>query len=84
MSGQWLTSVILAIWEAEIRRIEVHGPVQANSLTPSQDNQGKIDWRCGSSDRASALQVQSPEFKAHSYSPPPQKKSIKLGESILS
>jgi hypothetical protein len=30
-----------------------------------QNNQIKIDWRCGSSSRVPALQVQRPEFKSH-------------------
>jgi hypothetical protein len=32
-----------------------------------KDNQRKTDWRCGSSHRAPALQVQNPEFKPQSH-----------------
>jgi hypothetical protein len=32
-----------------------------------QNNQRKMDWRCGPSSRAPALQVQSHEFKPQSY-----------------
>jgi hypothetical protein len=42
--------VILAIWEAEIRRIKVGD----QTLSP---NQSKMSWRYGSSGRAPALQA---------------------------
>jgi hypothetical protein len=47
-------------------------PAWANSLQDSisKNNQSKMDWRYGPSNRVLALQVQSPEFKA----PPHQKK----------
>jgi hypothetical protein len=44
------------------------GPGWINGLSPHlQNNQSKMDWNCGSSDRTSALQVQSPEFKPQSH-----------------
>jgi hypothetical protein len=52
--------VILAIWEAEIRRIMVPGQPRQIVLKNSHliNNQSKLDWRCGSSGRMPALQVQ--------------------------
>jgi hypothetical protein len=44
-----------------------------------QNNQSKMDWRCGSSDRIPALQAQSPEFKPQSH----QKKRKKRKETTL-
>jgi hypothetical protein len=38
-------------------------PVRAKSKTLSQNNQSKKGWRCGSSARVPAEQMQSPEFK---------------------
>jgi hypothetical protein len=70
--------VILAIWEAEIGRIEVQGETrQTVCKTNLQNNQSKVEWRCGPRDRAPALQARSPEFKLHSY----QKKSNYNGVS---
>jgi hypothetical protein len=54
--------VILATWEAEIRRITV-----LENPYLLQNKQRKTDWRCGSSSRATVLQVQSPEFKHQSH-----------------
>jgi hypothetical protein len=50
--------IILATWQAEDYGSR---PALANSLQDShlQNNQSKIIWRCGSSSRAPALQVQS-------------------------
>jgi hypothetical protein len=41
-------------------------PAWANSPQEpiSKNNQSKMDWICGSSSTAPALQVQSPEFKS--------------------
>jgi hypothetical protein len=52
---------ILATWEAEIRRITVSGqPEKIVCESPHlQNNLSKMDWRCGSSDRAL-----NPEFKS--------------------
>jgi hypothetical protein len=56
----WLIPIILATWEAEIRRIEVQGPPRKYFMRPHvQHNQSKINWRYGSSYRMPALQVQS-------------------------
>jgi hypothetical protein len=59
------TTVILATGEAKIRRIMVQGQIgQIVHKTPTgKVTTAKMDWRCGSSDRAPALQVQSPYFK---------------------
>jgi hypothetical protein len=46
--------------------------------THLQNNQSKIDWRCGSTGRAPALQVQSPELKPQSN----QKKKKKCPKKI--
>jgi hypothetical protein len=42
---------------------------QANSLqnTTFKIIKRKMDWRCGTSDRAPALQAQNPEFKIQSH-----------------
>jgi hypothetical protein len=56
--------IILAIWEAEIKRVAVQGQPGEKGGTPYlQNNQRKMDWRCVSSSRVHALQAQSPEFK---------------------
>jgi hypothetical protein len=44
-------SVILATWEAEIKRISVQGqPRKIVQETLSPKTKSKMDWRCGSSD----------------------------------
>jgi hypothetical protein len=59
--------VILATWEAEIERIVVQGQFGKIVLeTPHLRNKSKMDWRCGSYGRVSALQAQSPVFKPSS------------------
>jgi hypothetical protein len=65
--------VILATWEAEIKRMAVWGqPMQKVHETPPhlQNNKSKMDWRCGPSFRATALQAWSPEFKVQPQHPP--------------
>jgi hypothetical protein len=53
----WLMSVILATWEAEIRTTVASQPGQIVHDTPHlQNNQSKMDWRCGSSSRVPDLQ----------------------------
>jgi hypothetical protein len=43
-------------------------PRQNSSRDPiSKNKQSWMDWRCGSSGRAPALQMQSPEFKNQSH-----------------
>jgi hypothetical protein len=37
-----------------------------------------MDWRCGSSGRAPALQVQSPDLKPQSHSTTPQKSCLEF------
>jgi hypothetical protein len=59
--------LILAIWEAESRRITVRGQRRFMRPPHLQNDQSKVDWRCGSSGRTPALQVWSPEFKTKSY-----------------
>jgi hypothetical protein len=62
--SQCLTSIILPTWEAEIGRIVVGGqPGQIVCENPSPKQPDQNGVRCGSSSRASALQMQSPEFK---------------------
>jgi hypothetical protein len=57
-------------------------PAQANSSGDPhlQNNQSKMDERCGSSSRAPAVQVWSPQFKSQSY----QKIKIKINCSYNS
>jgi hypothetical protein len=44
-------------------------PAPANNLQDPyfQNNQSKMDWRCGSRGRAPALQTQSPDFKTQTH-----------------
>jgi hypothetical protein len=60
--------IILATWEAEIGRIGIqdHSRQVIDKTPVSKNNQRKMDWRCGSSGRSSALQVRSTEFKHQS------------------
>jgi hypothetical protein len=68
VKDQWLTSLNLATWEAEIRRIADRGqPRQVVHETHLQSNQSKMNWTSGSSSTAPALQVQSSEFKPQAY-----------------
>jgi hypothetical protein len=75
--------IILTTWEAEIRRISLR-PAQANSSQDphQQNNQSKMDWRCGSSGRGPVLQVQSPELKPQSHQK--KKKKAKVSKSVFS
>jgi hypothetical protein len=54
--------VILAIWEAEVRRTVVQGQLgQIVHKTYHQNNQSKMDWICGSGCFGSTkLRVQTP------------------------
>jgi hypothetical protein len=55
---------------------------ESNSrLAQLQYNQSKMDWRHGSSTRAPALKVQSPDFKTPVL--PPQKKERKRNTDIF-
>jgi hypothetical protein len=55
---QWLTPIILATWEAEIRRIVAEASLCKYFKSPHLQNyQNKMDRRCGSDSRESALQV---------------------------
>jgi hypothetical protein len=60
----WLMSILLVTWEAEIERIVVWGhPGQIVLETPSpNNNQSKVEWRCGSSGMVPPLQVWSPDL----------------------
>jgi hypothetical protein len=61
-------TVILTTWGAEIGKVTLRGqPRKIVLKTPSPKKQSKMDWRCGSSRRTSALQGQSPEFKPQSH-----------------
>jgi hypothetical protein len=55
----WLTPVILATWEAENGRGSwFKASLGKQFARPHlQNNQSKMDWRCGSSGKAPALQV---------------------------
>jgi hypothetical protein len=57
----WLMPIILATWEAQISRTEVGGQTgQTVPKTPSpKNNQSKMDWRYGSSCRASVLKAEA-------------------------
>jgi hypothetical protein len=64
----------LSYWEAKIRRISIWGqPREIVWETPLQNNKSKMDWRCGSSGRALALQAQN-----RVQMPVPQNKKQKL------
>jgi hypothetical protein len=60
--------VILAIWEDKIRRIRLR-PARANSLRDPllQNNDSKMDSKCGSSGKVLALQVRSSECKPQNH-----------------
>jgi hypothetical protein len=45
-----------------------------------QNNQSKMNWRCGSSGGAPSLQVQSPEFKPQSHVKKEKKKKKRDSE----
>jgi hypothetical protein len=66
---RWLKPVIIATWEAEIRKVHSLRPAQAKSSQDpiSKNNQSKMDWRYGSGSRVHALQMQSLEFKPHTH-----------------
>jgi hypothetical protein len=57
---QWVTPIVLATWEAEVKRIEVPGESRQIFVPELQNNQSKMDWRRGSSSRV-------PEFKFQSH-----------------
>jgi hypothetical protein len=56
---EWLMPIILAFWEAEIRRTRVQG--QPGNIVHEkpyfQNKQSQMDWRCGSNGSVLALQV---------------------------
>jgi hypothetical protein len=49
-------------WDWEDRSSEARMGKQS-AKSPLQNNQSKMNWRCGWNSRAPALQAQSPEFK---------------------
>jgi hypothetical protein len=53
-------------------RLSLGEPSFQGTRTNLQNNQRKMDWRCGSNSRVPALQMQSPEIKHQSL----QKKKI--------
>jgi hypothetical protein len=54
----WLMPVMLATLEAEIGMIEVPGQSEKTVLyNQLQNNEGKMDWSCGSSSRVPALEA---------------------------
>jgi hypothetical protein len=57
-------------------------PAQTNSSRDPhlQNNQSKMDWRCGSSRRAPALQVWNAEFKPQSHKK--KKEEVALGRKF--
>jgi hypothetical protein len=61
--------IILDTLEAKIERIVVQGQLRQIALKApiSKISRAKMDWRCGSSSTAPALQVQSPKFKPQSH-----------------
>jgi hypothetical protein len=69
---QWPIPVIPATWEAESRRI-MFGGHNSSQDSYLQNNQSKMDWRCGSSSRKPTLQAQRPS----SNSCPPKKKVVR-------
>jgi hypothetical protein len=77
---QWLTPVILQIWEAEMGRITVRSQprqtVHENFPPPFQNNQSKMDWRCGPRSRA-------PEALSSNPSPIKKKKKKERKKKIL-
>jgi hypothetical protein len=59
---QWLMPIILVLG-----RLRMEASPGKWLLRPYfQNNQSKKDWRCGSTGKAPALHVQSPEFKLQS------------------
>jgi hypothetical protein len=47
-------------------RLSLGEPSFQGTRTNLQNNQRKMDWRCGSNSRVPALQMQSPEIKHQS------------------
>jgi hypothetical protein len=58
----WGISVMPATWEAEIRRIMVQGQTrQIVCYMPfPKNNQNKMDWRCGSSNKRACFASAKP------------------------
>jgi hypothetical protein len=61
---QWLTPVILATWKADIGVLQFEVNLGKCLWDPtSKITKAKMDWRCGTSGRVTALEVWSLEFK---------------------
>jgi hypothetical protein len=78
-------SVILAIWEAEMGRLSVQGQSRkiVCEICPLQLQNNQMGWRCGSSGRMPALQVQSSKFNHNPPSTDHPKKEKKANKEQL-
>jgi hypothetical protein len=80
---RWITPVILASWESEIGRIMIQGQLRqiVHETPPAnlQNNQSKMDWRCGSSGRMPTLQCKA---LSSNPSPPPKKINTEYTRAI--
>jgi hypothetical protein len=77
---QWLTPVILATSRLTLGGWRFEASPGKQFYRPHlQNNQSKMDWGCGSSSRAPALQVQSLEFKPQSQERKKERKEGRKG-----
>jgi hypothetical protein len=59
--------MILATWRLRYGRLKFEASPGKRVHEIPQNNQSKIDWRCGSSGRAPALQAQTSVFTSQSH-----------------